>query len=101
MKVENATSFSHGFPIRGSGQHINNAMAIRDLPLKGAVGAPGPMALSYSSNFELSALFIGPQALIGALSALTGSPAVGRLELDKSNYEFDRKPQCFASSLPY
>src|ERR1017187_3295854 len=86
MKVANAVSFSTGFSIQGSGEHINNGMTIRDLPHNGAVGAPGPMSLSYGSNFELSALFIGPAALSNALSALTGV-SVGRLELDKSNYE--------------
>jgi len=87
MKVANAGSFSHGFPIRGIGEHINNGLTVRDLPHKGALGAPGPMSLSYSSNFELSALFIGPQTLSNTLSALTGLSAIGRLELDKSNYE--------------
>jgi AraC-like DNA-binding protein len=86
MKIAQATSFVHGFPIRGIGEHVNNGMAIQDSPLKGAVGAPGPMSLSYAADFEIFAAFLRPDALSKALAALTGAPPRFQLKLNASNY---------------
>jgi AraC-like DNA-binding protein len=87
VDIRESTSFLHGFPIHGNAQHVNNGCAISDSPVKGAVGGPGPLRLSYGADFEIFALFIRPEALSGALSALVGMPVSGALKLDKANHE--------------
>src|SRR5271169_4057362 len=85
VSVPESVSFVQGFPLRGVGQHINNGMAIPYSPRKGAVGAPGPVALSYQEDFEVSAVFMKPDALRDTLSGLIGAPLGKKLELDSSN----------------
>jgi AraC-like DNA-binding protein len=87
VEVSEATSFLHGFPIRGNAQHVNNGSTISESSTRGAVGGPGALKLSYGPNFELFALFIRPQSLSAALSALVGVPVSGQLRLDKDNHE--------------
>lgn len=86
VDVAHSTSFVHGFPMRGTAQHFNNGNPILDSPAKGAVGAPGPLKLSYSAGFEIFAVFMNLQALSSALSAMIGSPVASDLKLEKSNY---------------
>jgi AraC-like DNA-binding protein len=92
MKIEDCTSFVHGFPIRGTGEHVNNGFAIQDSRRKGALGSPGPMSLSYGPNFEIFAIFIRPEALSNALSGLIGAPPSFQLKLEQSNY--GSRPEC-------
>jgi hypothetical protein len=92
MRIAQATSFVHGFPTRGVGEHVNNGMAIQDSILKGAVGAPGPMSLSYSPDFEIFAVFMKPEILSSTLAALTGAPRRIQLKLDPSNYGVRPEP---------
>ncbi len=80
-------------PIRGTGEHFNNGMAIPDSPRRGAIGAPGPLALSYQADFELFAVFMKPDALSDTLAGLIGAPLGKKLELDKSNYEWRPEPR--------
>lgn len=87
VEIPESTSFLHGFPMQGNAQHINNGSLISDSPSKGAVGGPGPLRLSYGPKFEIFALFIRPQSLSSALSALVGVPVIGQLKLDKANHE--------------
>ncbi len=93
VKVPESGSFAQGLPIRGSGEHFNNGMVITDSPRKGAIGAPGPLALSYESDFELFAVFMKPDALSNTLAGLIGAPLGKKLELDKSNYDWRPEPR--------
>jgi len=93
VKVPESGSFAQGLPIRGSGEHFNNGMVIPDSPRKGAMGAPGPLALSYQADFELHAVFMKPDALSDTLAGLIGAPLGKKLELDKSNYEWRPEPR--------
>jgi AraC-like DNA-binding protein len=86
VEVAESTSFVHGFPIRGTAHHFNNGNSIPDCPAKGAVGAPGPLKLCYGPGFELFAVFMSPQSLLTALSAIAGTPIASDLRLEKSNY---------------
>jgi AraC-like DNA-binding protein len=86
VEIANTVSFLHGFPMRGSARHFNNGNTIVENPGKGAVGGPGPLNLSYSAGFEFVALFISPQSLRSALSALLGWPLAAALQLEKENY---------------
>jgi AraC-like DNA-binding protein len=94
MKVEDCASFTHGFPIQGTGEHVNNGFVIPDSPGKGALGSPGPMSLSYGPDFEIFAVFITPQALSNTLSGLIGAPPSFQIKLGQSNY--DSRPECRA-----
>jgi AraC-like DNA-binding protein len=87
VEIAQSSSFLHGFPLRGHGQHVNNGLVIPDSPRKGAVGGPGPLKLTYEANFEIFALFIPPEPLSNILSALAGVPVSVPLKLDNSNYE--------------
>jgi len=91
--IPESCSFAQGLPIRGTGQHFNNGMAIPDSPRKGAIGAPGPLALSYEADFELFAVFMKPDALSDTLSGLIGAPLGKKLVLDKSNYDWRPEPR--------
>jgi AraC-like DNA-binding protein len=86
--IPESSTFAQGLPIRGTGQHVNNGMVIPDSPRKGALGAPGPLSLSYAEDFEALAVFMKPDALSDTLSGLIGTPLSNRLELDKSNYDW-------------
>jgi AraC-like DNA-binding protein len=97
VNVPESVSFVQGFPIRGAGEHINNGMAIPYSPRKGAVGAPGVLALSYAANLEISAVFMKPDALHDTLSGLIGAPLGQKLELDKSNYDWRPEPRMIRS----
>src|SRR5271165_6565710 len=97
VSVPESVSFVQGLPIRGVGQHINNGMTIPDSPRKGAVGAPGPLALSYGADFELLAVFMKPDALSDTLAGLIGAPLGKKLELDKSNYDWRPEPRMIRS----
>src|SRR5271163_3858290 len=72
VKIPESSSFAQGLPIRGTGEHVNNGMVIPDSPGKGAIGAPGPLALSYEADFELCAVFMKPDALSATLAGLIG-----------------------------
>jgi hypothetical protein len=74
VKVPESGSFAQGLPIRGSWEHVNNGIVIPDSPRKGAIGAPGPVALSYEVDFELFAVFMKTDALSDALAGLVGVP---------------------------
>ena len=63
VSVPESVSFVQGMPIRGMGEHINNGMKIPYSPRKGAVGAPGVLALSYVADLEIFAVFMKPDAL--------------------------------------
>jgi AraC-like DNA-binding protein len=89
VEIRESASFLHGFPIHGNARHVTNGYAISDSPLKGAVGGPGPLKLSYGPNFEIFALFIRPEALTDALSSLVGRPVNGPLRFDKASRESD------------
>src|SRR5271166_444556 len=97
VSVPESVSFVQGLPIRGVGQHINNGMTIPDSPRKGAVGAPGPVALSYEADFEVFAVFMKPDALSDTLAGLIGAPLGKKLELDKSNYDWRPEPRAIRS----
>jgi AraC-like DNA-binding protein len=84
-------------PIRGMGEHINNGMKIPYSPRKGAVGAPGVLALSYVADLEIFAVFMKPDALHYTLSGLIGAPLGKKLELDKSNYDWRPEPRMIRS----
>ena len=86
VTIPNSTSFLHGFPIRGNAEHFNNGFTIFDSPGAGAVGGPGPVKLSYGPQFETLALFVRPESLSGALSALVGAPAIAPLKLEKAEH---------------
>ena len=68
-------------PIRGVGEHVNNGMKIPYSPRKGAVGAPGVLALSYQADLEVVAVFMKPDALHNTLSGLIGAAGAGQVEL--------------------
>ncbi len=91
--IPDSCSFAQGLPIRGIGQHFNNGMVIPDSPRKGALGVPGPLALSYEADFEVFAVFMKPGALSDTLSGLIGAPLGKNLELDKSNYDGRPEPR--------
>jgi hypothetical protein len=74
VSVPETVSFVQGMPIRGVGEHVNNGMKIPYSPRKGAVGAPGVLALSYEADLEISAVFMKPDALHDTLSGLVGAP---------------------------
>src|SRR5271157_4583630 len=93
VSVPESVSFVQGLPIRGVGEHINNGLVIPDSPRKGAVGAPGPVALSYQEDFEVFAVFMKPDALSDTLAGLIGAPLGKKLELDTSNYEWRPEPR--------
>ena len=93
VKIPESSSFAQGLPIRGSGEHVNNGMVIPDSPRKGAIGAPGPLALSYEADFEVFAVFMKPDALSDTLAGLIGAPLGKKLELDTSNYEWRPEPR--------
>jgi AraC-like DNA-binding protein len=97
VEVPNSAYFAHGFPIRGAAEHINNGIAVPNLPHKGAVGGPGALSLSYGRGFELFSIFISPRALSDTLSGLIGSPLGGELKLDKSNYHSRPEPRAVRS----
>ena len=97
VSVPESVSFVQGLPIRGVGEHINNGLVIPDSPRKGAVGAPGPVALSYQEDFEVSAVFMKPDALRDTLSGLIGAPLCKNLELDRSNYDWRPEPRIIRS----
>jgi AraC-like DNA-binding protein len=87
VEIADSSSFLHGFPMRGSAQHVNNGNLISDSPARGAVGAPGPLRLSYEAGFEIFALFMSPTSLSSVLSAIAGWPVSTKLILDRSNYD--------------
>ena len=91
--IPESRSFAQGLPIRGTGEHVNNGMVIPDSPRKGAIGAPGSIALSYAEDFEVLAVFMWPDALSDTLSRLIGMPLSRKLELDQSNYEWRPEPR--------
>jgi AraC-like DNA-binding protein len=97
VSVPESVSFVQGFPIRGVGEHVNNGMAIPYSPHKGAVGAPGVLALSYAAHLEIFAVFMKPDALHDALSGLIGAPLGKKLELDESNYDWRPEPRMVRS----
>ncbi len=97
VSVPESVSFVQGLPIRGVGQHINNGMVIPDSPRKGAIGAPGPVALSYQEDFEVFAVFMKPDALSNTLAGLIGAPLGKKLELDRSNYDWRPEPRMIRS----
>jgi len=84
-------------PIRGVGEHVNNGMKIPYSPRKGAVGAPGVLALSYAADLEIFAVFMKPDALHDTLSGLIGAPLGKKLELDDSNYDWRPEPRMIRS----
>jgi AraC-like DNA-binding protein len=86
VKFAESASFAHGFPIRGTGEHVNNGTVIQSSPRKGAVVAPGPLSLSCGPDYEIFAISIRPEALLKTLSELIGSPIGFQLKLDQSNY---------------
>jgi AraC-like DNA-binding protein len=98
VEVPDSHSFAQGLPIRGAAEHVNNGLVIPDSPRKGAVGAPGALSLSYGPGFELFAVFMRPDALSDTLSGLIGAPLSGKLEMDKSNYDWRPEP-CMIRSL--
>jgi AraC-like DNA-binding protein len=87
VDIPESVNFLHGFPVHGKAEHVNNGALISDSPTKGAVGGPGPLKLSYGSEFEIFAIFIPPKSLSDALSALIGVPTSGQLKLDSTNHE--------------
>jgi AraC-like DNA-binding protein len=91
VQVPWSGNFVHGFPIRGTGEHVSNGMAILNSPTRGAVGGPGPLKLSYGPNFEVFSLFVSPGELAKTLSGFLGAPLSGELKLSKSNY--DSRPE--------
>jgi AraC-like DNA-binding protein len=93
VSVAESVSFVQGMPIRGVGEHVNNGITIPYSPRKGAVGAPGVLALSYAADLEISAVFMKPNALHDTLSGLIGAPLGKKLELDKSNYDWRPEPR--------
>src|SRR5271170_4971359 len=97
VSVPESVSFVQGLPIRGVGEHINNGMAIPYSPRKGAVGAPGVLALSYQADLEIFAVFMKPDALSNTLAGLIGAPLGKKLELDKSNYDWRPEPRMIRS----
>src|SRR5271156_4207903 len=97
VSVPESVSFVQGLPIRGVGEHINNGLVIPDSPRKGAVGAPGVLALSYAADLEIFAVFMKPDALHDTLSGLIGAPLGKKLELDNSNYDWRPEPRMIRS----
>jgi AraC-like DNA-binding protein len=95
--VPESVSFVQGFPIRGVGEHVNNGIKIPYSPGKGAVGAPGVLALSYAADLEIFAVFMKPDALHDTLSGLIGAPLGKKLELDNSNYDWRPEPRMIRS----
>ena len=89
VSVPESVSFVQGLPIRGVGQHINNGMLIPDSPRKGAIGAPGPVALSYQEDFEVFALFMKPDALSDTLAGLIGVPLGKKNALISNSIDMD------------
>src|SRR5260370_24616134 len=66
VKFPESRSFAHGFPIRGTSEHINNGMVVQATPHKGAVVAPGPLSLSIGPGYEIFAISISPETLSNA-----------------------------------
>jgi AraC-like DNA-binding protein len=97
VSVPESVTFVQGFPIRGVGEHVNNGMKIPYSPRKGAVGAPGVLALSYAADLEIFAVFMKPDALHDTLSGLIGAPLGKKLELDNSNYDWRPEPRMIRS----
>jgi AraC-like DNA-binding protein len=97
VSVPETVSFVQGMPIRGVGEHVNNGMKIPYSPRKGAVGAPGVLALSYAADLEIFAVFMKPDALHDTLSGLLGASVSKKLELDKSNYDWRPEPRMVRS----
>ena len=97
VSVPESVSFVQGLPIRGSGEHVNNGTKVPYSPRKGAVGAPGAVALSYEANVEVVSVFMKPDALNDTLSGLIGAPLGRKLELDKSNYDCRPEPRMIRS----
>src|SRR5216684_92454 len=92
VKLAASNSFVHGFPVRGTSEHINNGTVGQSSPHKGKVLAPGLLSLSCSPDYEVLSVAIGPEALSNALSDLTGSPAAVHLKLDRSNCDSHPEP---------
>ena len=63
LQLRHSRCFTQGFPIRGSGEYINNGTAMASSPRKGMLAAPGCISLSYGPNFEHVSIFIDPDAL--------------------------------------
>jgi AraC-like DNA-binding protein len=97
VSVPESVSFVQGMPIRGVGEHVNNGLKIPYSPRKGAVGAPGVLALSYAADLEIFAVFMKPDALHDTLSGLIGVPLGKKLALDESNYDWRPEPRMIRS----
>ena len=83
--------FMETFPLSGISETVNNGVARTASPSKGAVFEPGATEFAPTQDYEHLVALFDPCALSSTLSALTGSPAIKSLKLDRA--DFDARPQ--------
>jgi AraC-like DNA-binding protein len=86
LQLRHSRCFIQGFPIRGSGEYVNNRTTMTSSPRKGMLAEPGCIDLSYGPNFEHVSIFIDPDALAKTLTGLVAISPARRLKLDMSDY---------------
>ncbi len=87
LQLRDSRCFIQGFPTRGAGECVNNGTVMASSPRKGILTEPGCIDLSYGPGLEHLSIFIDPDALAKALTALVGMSAARQLKLDMNGYE--------------
>ncbi len=91
LQLPDSRYFIQGFPIRGSGETVNNGRTMNAAPQKGAITEPGEIRVSGSADLEHHAVLLDPEAVSKTLGALCGISATGRLILDFSDFASRRE----------
>ena len=97
IQLADSPLFMQSFPIYGCGETVNNGFAMTSSPTKGALVEPGKVAFSPAQNFEHLVTLIDPKALFKTIAALVGTPAVGELKMDFSDFRVRPEPRLLRS----
>lgn len=97
VQVANSPFFMQSFPLQGRGVTVNNGFAMSSSSSKGALVEPGAVAFSPGANFEHLVILIDPKALFKTIAALAGTPAVGQLKMDFSDFRAKPEPRLLRS----